>query len=391
MLSVVIPTYNERPNIEPLLSAVSEVLSQIEETSEIIIVDDDSPDGTAEEAARFDGTGPVRVIVRKNERGLATAVLRGIEEAHGELVAVMDADLSHQPSGLLTMYERLTADGADLVVGSRFVEGGGIENWTRWRGFVSWVARMLSRGICPIKDSTSGFFMFRKAILDGVDLAPYGYKICLELLVKSRVKKVAEAPIMFRDRAHGNSKLDSRTTLAYIFHLIALYIWIIFRASPTKDVGPTMTFARFSIVGLSGVVVNYGLFTLLRLVSGLPHMLAAFLAIETSIITNFAINNFWTWRHRHRGGGSKLLERGIKYHVVAGLAAFGGNWATLYILVDVMGLNINFSYLFGIALGMLINYVLNDRWTFARDLWENGHQAGAMTETTCVGKEYGKS
>lgn len=371
LLSIVIPTYNEKENIEPLVKSVSAALGTIKGESEILIVDDDSPDGTSQEAFRLAEDYPVDVLVRKNERGLATAVMAGFDRARGDIVCVMDADLSHRPQDIPALFKALEDPDVDLVVGSRFVPGGGTENWSRWRGFVSWAARSMGRGLCPVRDLTSGFFMFRKDILHGVRLAPIGYKILLEMLVKCRLHRVLEVPIIFRDRTFGQSKLDSRTTLAYIRHLIALYLWIIFRASAKDDAGPTITFARFGLVGVSGIIVNYGLFSLFRWGFQIPYLVAAGLAIEISIITNFLLNNFWTWRHRGRLSLGTLLKRVPQYHLVAGIAAFGGNWLVLFILADLAGLPVDPSYFIGIGVGMFINYFLNDRWTFAQTMWES--------------------
>ncbi|MBW2037891.1 MAG: glycosyltransferase family 2 protein [Deltaproteobacteria bacterium] len=370
MISIIIPTYNEKDNIEPLLKKISEALSRIDSSWEIIIVDDNSPDGSSMEARRLSHSYPVSTVVRENKRGLATAVIRGFEEAKGEIIAVMDADLSHPPEYLVDLYNALERNKTDMVIGSRFVRGGGTENWSRRRSVMSWLARMISRGLCPVRDSTSGFFMFRKKLIQGVKLSPLGYKICLELLVKSSAMKVQEVPIIFRDRSQGASKLGWKVTINYFRHIARLYWWIIFRYKSGKDVSSTITFARFSIVGMSGIIVNYGIFCFLRMAFGMPHILAALLAIEISILTNFILNNFWTWRFRNLQGHLGLLKRILAYHLVAGIAAFGGNWGTLFVLADIFGMNIDQSYVLGIGIGMLINFFLNDRWTFARNFWE---------------------
>jgi len=233
MISIIIPTYNEKGNIENLVKAVSEAASRIDPPVEIIIVDDNSPDGTGDEVSRLAHFYPMRAVVREHERGLATAVMRGIEEARGEIIAVMDADLSHPPEHLVDLYNALEKHHADMVIGSRFVQGGGSENRTYLRSIISWLARMGSRGLCRVKDSTSGFFVFRREIIRGVKLSPWGYKICLEILVKSRARKVIEVPINFRERAHGESKLTLKVALDYIRHVARLYWWTI-RCKPSK-------------------------------------------------------------------------------------------------------------------------------------------------------------
>jgi len=370
MLSVIIPTYNERDNMEPLVRGVAQALRLLGVEGEIVVVDDNSPDGTGAEVERLAAHYPLRLVSRATERGLATAVMRGFDAARGDVIAVMDADLSHPPESLVDMYLTLMARGADMVVGSRFVKDGGTENWSRKRAFISLVARLFSVFLSPFKDNTSGFFMFRRQILEGARLRPVGYKIFLEMLVKTRAQSVVEEPILFRDRTRGQSKLTARTTLDYLRHLAALFRYVLLEAGHGREVGVTVTFARFSLVGLFGVGVNYGLFALLHHALGVHHLAAAALAIEISIIGNFLLNNFWTWRRRVRPGLDGLLARAARYHAVAGLAAFGGNWCLLWLLRDGLGVDMDAAYLAGIAVGMIVNFLLNDRWTFARTLWE---------------------
>ena len=342
---------------------------EISPDGEIIMVDDDSPDGTAEEARRYGRDMPLTVIVRKNERGLATAVLRGFEAARGDLIAVMDADLSHRPADLAMLYHGLMEQQADLVVGSRFVQGGGSEDWTRVREFISFFARMLGRGLVPVRDLTSGFFMFRRRILDGVPLSPVGYKICLEILVKSRAERVAEVPITFRQRMLGQSKLDSAVTLAYLRHLLSLYFWVLRKAGPGRH-GPTVTFARFTIVGFSGILINIGLLAVFWKTVQWPLLTAAAAAIEGSILTNFLFNHFWTWRGRGEPGVSAFLGRALRYQASAGLSAFSGNWLAFWLLVSGLHFPVWPAYGIGIFLSIVLGFILSDRFRYARNVWE---------------------
>ena len=206
MLSIIVPTYSERENIGPLIRSVTRVLAGAKLDGEIVVVDDASPDGTAECVRELMTSYPVRVVVRENARGLSGAVLRGIDDAQGDVLAVMDADHSHPPEALTVMHTSI-AGGNRLVVGSRHVAGGSIEGWPAHRRWISRGAAWLAAGLTPVRDPMSGYLMFRREILEGVELAPLGFKFGLELLVKARHHgAVAEVPIRFVDRRHGESK-----------------------------------------------------------------------------------------------------------------------------------------------------------------------------------------
>ncbi len=365
MLSVVVPTYNERENMGPLIETVFHALYSKGIEAELIIVDDDSPDDTAGAARAMATMYPIRCIVRRKEKGLATAVLRGMAEARGDVVAVMDADLSHSPEYLPMLYDAVSRDGADVAVGSRYVKGGGSNGWPFKRLLASRAAGMCARGLTSVRDATSGFFAFRKDVVEGVRLRPVGYKICLEVIVRGNASRVVEVPIIFKDRTCGTSKLGAGAILDYFRHLAVLYLWAVFsREAHGRDI-PVTTLVRFGMVGLSGVAVNYGLFRLLTHCAHVHYLAAAATAIEFSILFNFLANNFWTWRHRSGSGWKEIVTRCGKYHIVAGLAAFTGNWLVLLLLSAVLGMNRDHAYFIGIAAGILINFVLNNEWTFA--------------------------
>jgi dolichol-phosphate mannosyltransferase len=167
----------------------------------------------------------VRIVVRKGERGLATAVIHGIEASSGDIVVVMDADLSHPPSAIPTMLERLRRGDSDFVLGSRYVEGGSIhDDWSLFRRLNSVIPSLLARPLCPLKDPMSGFFAFRRADMpDAARLSPVGYKIALEIYVKGYFNNPSEVPIHFADRQHGESKLSLKEQLNFIRHLGRLY------------------------------------------------------------------------------------------------------------------------------------------------------------------------
>lgn len=223
-LSIIVPTYNERENVPELMAKIEVCLKGFD--FEIVFVDDESPDGTADLAESLgEKYGNVKVLRRFGRRGLASAVLDGVEVVDSEVVAVIDADLQHPPELLPLMLDRLR-EGYDIVVASRFVEGGGVVGWTFGRRFVSKVATILAHLLLPktrtIKDPMSGYFMFRRSVIEGSQLSPRGFKILLEVLVKGRYRSVTEVPYIFKPRWRGKSKLDIKQIWNYIMHLYEL-------------------------------------------------------------------------------------------------------------------------------------------------------------------------
>ena len=185
---------------------------------ELIIVDDGSPDGTADLAESYAPAHPVRVVRRPGKAGLASAVLAGFAQARGDLLVVMDADLSHPPEALPRLVDAI-ANGADLAVGSRYVKGGGTADWPLKRRVVSRAACLMGNVLVPIRDCTSGFFAIRKSAIEGVKLNPIGFKIGFEVMARGRYKKAVEVPYVFRDRELGKSKFGRREILQYLVQL----------------------------------------------------------------------------------------------------------------------------------------------------------------------------
>jgi dolichol-phosphate mannosyltransferase len=354
LISVIIPTYNERDNIGPLVEAVHRALAG--EDYEIVFVDDNSRDGTAEAAGSLSEKYPVRVIVRRDERGLASAVVHGFGQARGELLAVMDADLQHPPEVLRDMV-RSAREGADLVIASRYVEGGSCEGWGLARRVISKGAIFLAHLLLPrtrhISDPMSGFFLLRRPVVDGVALKPSGYKILLEVLMLGRYERPIEVPYAFRVRQRGESKLNARQQIDYLKHLFSLM----------RRTGELIRFLKFALVGASGIVVNEGLLWVLNGSADLSLVLASGIAIETSIITNFTLNDFFTFRDRREAGTGRFLLRLGRFNLVS-LVGLGINISLLLLLTNVLGLFYLLSNLVGIAIAMLWNYLVNLGWTW---------------------------
>ena len=217
-IAVIIPTLNEGKNLKTLIPAIHCVL---EEAYIIVIVDDDSKDNTQYLIDCIEMTYPVKLIVRKDKRGLASAVIDGINSIRADAYIVMDADFSHPPELLSKMRDAL--QDYDLVVASRHVTGGGIENWPLRRRIISQGAILLARPLTSIKDTTTGFFGIKAHCLNGIDLTPIGYKIGLEVFVRANWQTCLEIPFIFTDRANGQSKMGKKQMVQYLKQLAQLY------------------------------------------------------------------------------------------------------------------------------------------------------------------------
>lgn len=222
-VSVVIPTYNESLGIEKLIAALTETFRTNNINGEIVIVDDNSPDGTGALVDSLAAKYPVRCVHRAGKLGLSSAVIDGWATCTSPIIGVMDGDFSHDPS-ILPQLVRSVADGAcELAIGSRYVKGGGITNWPWRRKITSRVAIALARPLTSVRDITSGFFFLRHSVIDGVKLDPIGFKIGLEVIAKGKYKSVKEIPYVFTDRTAGTSKLNSGEIVNYLKQLSKMY------------------------------------------------------------------------------------------------------------------------------------------------------------------------
>ena len=222
IVSLIIPTYEESENILSLLDKVSEVFLENNYDGEIIVVDDDSPDGTWKLVEKFQeqGKGEIKLLRRLEKRGLSSAVLDGFSMANGTILGAMDADLSHPPGKIPALLNLLIKGKADVVIGSRYTSGGSIENWPLKRRVVSKAVAGFLSPFVKVRDPLSGFFFIRREVIDDAPLNPIGFKILLEILAKGKYRKIIEVPITFRDRRFGNSKLRYPQIRDFLLQLI---------------------------------------------------------------------------------------------------------------------------------------------------------------------------
>ena len=226
-LSVVVPTFKESENIALFLEALCDSLDPVLPGAyEIIVMDDDSPDGTLDAAAAFAASRPqIRLVKRVNKRELATAVIRGWQLARGEVLSTINADFQHPPALIAGLWQLLQTN--DLVVASRYCKGGGVGNWSITRRILSRGATLMGQIILPqvynrVTDPLSGCYMFRRKTIANVELNPLGYKSLIEIMVRGRVRTITELPYHMRERERGKSKATGARSLDYIKQLIRL-------------------------------------------------------------------------------------------------------------------------------------------------------------------------
>lgn len=225
-VSIIVPTYREAPNIEPLVRRTFSATREAGIEAEMIIVDDNSQDGAEQIVSRLAANYSVRILVRKQDRGLSSAVVAGFQQAKFDRLLVLDADLQHPPEMIPKLVAALDDPDCDFVVGSRYGSGGAIaDSWPWYRRLGSLAATLLARPLTPVHDPMSGFFALRRAAWEraAARVSPLGYKIGLELYVKAGCRSPVEIPIRFESRAAGESKLNLRTQLDYQRHLCRLY------------------------------------------------------------------------------------------------------------------------------------------------------------------------
>ncbi len=345
-LSVVIPTYNERDNIKLLLPKIIEILEDYGcREFEIIVVDDNSPDGTSEIVKELSlKDNRIKLIVRTDEKGLATAVKEGLKHANRNYVVVMDADFQHPPELIPQLYQK-ALEGYDVVVASRYIRGGGVEGWSNIRLLASkagcLIARMLVRGARKVRDNMSGYFIVRKSSIDIERLKPRGYKILLEILGRHSNLRISEIPYIFRNRRAGKSKISTNTLVDFLVHIFNV-------SEPLK----------FAIVGASGVIVNLGIMWFL-LYYGLSKELSSLAGIEASIISNFILNDRFTFQAREEKKYG-FLARLMFYHLSSSVSAIT-TFLTMLLTTEYLGIHPVLGQFIGILLGFTANYLLSSR------------------------------
>jgi dolichol-phosphate mannosyltransferase len=410
-LSVIVPTYNESENILNLLESIREKIPP-SLSSEIIVVDDNSPDRTGELAERYsqtlhkdnvwgrDSSYPesklhvdgnpvghsriyfsVSVIHRDEKKGLVSAIMDGIRSSKGQYILVMDADLSHSPEVIPKMVHELSSHDIDIVVASRYARGGSIIGWPFKRRLISKgavkIAKYGLRLNKQITDPMSGFFALKRHIIDNVKIDSAGFKILLEILVKSSNANVKEIPYTFTDRRAGKSKLDNEVIWDYVKAVYQLYrygrksgkamSWLT-RVKNRRTVLFLSKAGRFYTVGASGLLINYLVSVLLfnSSTASLGYIQATIGGIIVSNISNFLLNKVWTFEDRDFTPRKTLKQYGLFAAITAGGAAV--QLGVLQVFLQ-SGFSYEVSLLIAVGIASISNFLLNKKLTFKEKIW----------------------
>lgn len=364
-LTVIIPTFNEEANIRNIVMAVDAVFYENSINGQILVVDDNSPDATISIIRELMRTKKnMELLVREKDHGLSQSVADGFCHAASDIFIVIDADFSHPPLLIPRMYEEIR-NGYDIVIGSRYMQGGGIRKWPLKRRIISIGATFLGRLLFPdITDPVSGFFAVKKTVVEKAPLKPRGYKILLEVLGKGTWVKDKEIPFEFVDREAGASKLKVKTIIEYARQVtdITFYSFANHESAAWREWNRIL---KFGIVGVSGILVNLFILYLLVEYFSLNKDLASPVAIEISVLNNFIWNDLWTFRSV---GDQKVSSRWRRLGAF-NLVSVGGaviNYGIFLILTTWFALYYLSAQFVGILIAFIWNFLINRRFTWTR-------------------------
>ncbi|MBM3894841.1 MAG: glycosyltransferase family 2 protein [Thaumarchaeota archaeon] len=375
-VSIIVPTYNESQNILAILKSIEQNLPK-NKPVETIVVDDNSPDGTGSIVEEYINTVKkaagytIGVIRRKAKEGLSSAILKGIESSKGQTIVVMDSDRSHPPDIIPKMVDTLDNSECDIVVASRYVKGGAVSGWSVKRKLISKVATKIAQHGLGVgqKDPLSGFFAFKRNILDGLKLDAIGYKMLLEILVKTKGVRVKEIPYTFTNRMQGESKLGTPVVFDYIRSVWKLYRYGTLQRRQEKraSVRFLSKAARFYTVGASGLVVNYLMSLLFATeIASLWYLHANVVGIMSSMTTNFVLNKIWTFEDRNFVPRRTLTQYGkfVGFSSIGALIQLG----FVFYLVENYSLMYPQALILAVLVAAFGNFILNKKLTFKENL-----------------------
>lgn len=396
--SIIIPTYNESGNILRLIGEIEKNLPKSDFT-EIVIVDDNSPDGTGELVDNYINEHKsedqkdvnnkatncrIKIVHRTGKNGLIPAIMDGVKQSSGRNVIIMDADFSHPPEVIPRMMHELKMNPKSIVIGSRYVEGGKVVGWPTKRKILSTGASFLARfglNVRGVKDPMSGLFALPRELIKNISIDTKGYKILLEILVKNKEVPTKEIPYTFTERRSGKSKMDYGVIMNY-----AEAIWQLYRHGQKsgqvtinekvdkRSVLFLSKVGRYYTVGISGLVINYLVSFLLandvansiRLLSNVWYLEASIIGVAISSTSNFIFNKYWTFEDRRFDVGSTAKQ----YASFIAMSAIGLiiQIAILYFMVENL-VPYRISLIVAIAAATTINFILNKKFTFKEKVW----------------------
>ena len=375
-VSIIIPTYNESENIINILHSIKEIIPK-NILTQTIVVDDNSPDGTGKLVEDYlknvkkmaDHT--IEIIHRKAKNGLGSAILNGIQQAKGDTIVVMDCDFSHPPQIIPKLVESIKKYQYDIAVASRYIKGGKIQGWSQKRKLMSKFATLIAKKGLGVntKDPMSGFFAFKRSIIKELNFDAIGYKILLEIIVKTKGVNIKEIPYTFQDRKFGSSKLGIKTILDYYKSVWKLYRYgkPLEKQEKRASVKFLSKAGRFYTVGASGFIVNY-LISLFFTSGGYDmwYLHATTIGIFASITSNFILNKIWTFGDRDFKIKKTISQYG-KFAMFSSLGALV-QLGMVYFLVDGNSMTYPLALIIAVITAAFGNFVLNKKWTFKEKL-----------------------
>jgi len=351
--SIIIPTKNEEGNIEELLLRIKNTFENFYDYE--IIFADSSDDERREIMNKIlekiqKKFGMKIILCNCNGMDLSEAVVYSLSYTSYDIIAVMDADLQHPPEMLPEMLKILENENADIVIGSRIAKNFSVIR-TLISGFYRSLVYLIVKDATKIRDPGSGFFVFRKKILENVSLDPKGFKILVEILSKSHYKKVIEKKFIFENRKKGKSKFNIHQSYISFIHLLNI-------AKHNKE---HSRFLKFSLVGASGIGVNMSCLIILTEFFNIFYLFSSVIAIEMSIITNFILNDIWTFKNDRNGNFFVRMGKFNLSRIFASVI----NISILFLLTTI-GINYIFANLVGIFVGMIFTYATSVLWIWKK-------------------------
>ncbi len=357
ILTIVLPTFNEKDNVRPLLEKIKASFENKDYDIEMLFVDDsnDETPEIIEEESRKDQ----RIkLIKGSKKGLAPAFIKGFEAAQGNYICCIDTDLQHPPEKIVALLEKAIGDNADIVAATRYAKGGSAKGLGRLTTFYGVYRRAVSLGMkyftqiifIPTRktsDPLGGFFLFKKSILETTILEPKGFKILVEILMRAKYDKVSEVPYTFLSRENDDSKATIKQGIEFFKHL-----WYIFRTIPEAG-----RFAKFCLVGGSGVFVNIGTLAFLVEIVDMNERLAYILAIAFSILTNYFLNTTFTYGDKRSETRKESLKR-VTYYYTISIAVMFFNYSIFNLLLSKFDFHYIPAALVGILAATLLNFFL---------------------------------
>ncbi|MCS7200986.1 MAG: glycosyltransferase family 2 protein [Patescibacteria group bacterium] len=352
-LSIIIPTLNEKDNIPSLIKELEQTVEKLPILTEIIFVDDGSTDGTIDILRSISSKNKcINLIIRNSKYGLGSAIMDGIKVAKGDLICVMDADLSHPPSAIFSMLKAIMVDDVDMVVGSRYLGESQIKNWSFFRRLLSKIGTIFASLITDIRDPLSGFFMIRRDVIENCNINFQWFKICLEIISKAKFRgKIVEVPYTFTDRKAGKSKMNLKIVLLSFYQILSLIL--------SGKNSNFKKFIKFCLIGSIGLIINLTIFYILVNYFNWWYMSSALISFIFAVTSNYFLNRYWNFK----SANIKIIPSYFKF-ILFSLLGLCINIIFLYLFVEFFRIPTLMAQFLAILCASLWNFINSKKFVF---------------------------